>query len=89
MIRLADALKEMKELIQKIAACENVEKRKSFSLKSDLDHIVDLKNQKQELREEIDELQRKLKSLKSSDLVQNRGPNWHDIWVKMKKMMYE
>ena len=83
MIRLADALKEMKELIHKIAACENVEKRKPFSLKSDLDHIVDLKKQKQELREEIDELQRKLKS---PDLVQNRGLNWHDIWVKMKKI---
>ena len=56
--RLADALREMKELIHKIAACENVEKRKPFSLKSDLDFIENLKKQKQVLREEIDKLQR-------------------------------
>jgi len=56
MSRLADALKEMKELIQKIAACENAEKRKPFSSKHDLDRIVGLKEQKQKLREELDSL---------------------------------
>tara|TARA_R110000824_G_scaffold382997_1_gene576347 strand:+ start:304 stop:483 length:180 start_codon:yes stop_codon:yes gene_type:complete len=58
MNRLAEALSELKELNRQISCKENVEKRKSFSLKSDLDHIVDLKKQKQELREEIDDLQR-------------------------------
>ena len=58
MNRLADALREYKELHQKITALGNVEKRKPFSLKSDLDRITKLKNQKQELREEIDSLQR-------------------------------
>ena len=58
MNRLADALKEMKELNRQVSRKENVEKRKPFSLKADLDHIVDLKKQKQELREEIDKLQR-------------------------------
>ena len=57
MSRLADALKEMKELVQKIATCENAEKRKPFSSKSDLDHIDNLKRQKQKLREELDNLQ--------------------------------
>ena len=57
MSRLADALKEMRELNRQISRKENVEKRKSFSLKLDLDHIVTLKKQKQELREEIDKLQ--------------------------------
>ena len=58
MNRLQEALNELKELNRKISIKVNVEKRKSFSLKSDLDHIVDLKKQKQELREEIDDLQR-------------------------------
>ena len=58
MNRLSEALSELKELSQKITALGNVEKRKSFSLKSDLDHITNLKKIKQELREEIDSLQR-------------------------------
>ena len=58
MNRLADALREYKELHQKITALGNVEKRKPFSLQSDLDHITNLKKIKQELREEIDSLQR-------------------------------
>ena len=58
MNRLLEALNELKELNQKITALGNVEKRKPFSLKSDLDHIVNLKKIKQELREEIDSLQR-------------------------------
>jgi|TARA_B110000285_G_scaffold114747_1_gene130065 hypothetical protein len=58
MNRLAEALSELKELNQKITALGNVEKRKPFSRNIDLDHIVDLKKQKQELREEIDSLQR-------------------------------
>ena len=57
MNRLLEALNELKELNQKITALGNVEKRKPFSLKSDLDHIVNLKKIKQELREEIDTLQ--------------------------------
>jgi len=58
MNRLLEALNELKELNRKITALGNVEKRKSFSLKSDLDHITNLKKIKQELREEIDSLQR-------------------------------
>ena len=58
MNRLSEALSELKELSQKITALGNVEKRKPFSLKSDLDHITNLKKIKQELREEIDSLQR-------------------------------
>lgn len=58
MNRLAEALNEIKEINQKITTCGNVAKRKPFSLQSDLDHIVNLKKQKQELREEIDTLQR-------------------------------
>jgi hypothetical protein len=58
MNRLLEALNELKELNQKITALGNVEKRKPFSLQSDLDHIVNLKKIKQELREEIDSLQR-------------------------------
>jgi|TARA_B100001094_G_C17822789_1_gene619349 hypothetical protein len=58
MNRLLEALNELKELNRKISIKENVEKRKPFSLKSDLDRITNLKNQKQELREEIDSLQR-------------------------------
>ena len=58
MNRLQEALNELKELNRKISIKVNVEKRKSFSLKSDLDRITNLKNQKQELREEIDSLQR-------------------------------
>ena len=41
MNRLADALREYKELHQKITALGNVEKRKPFSLQSDLDYIED------------------------------------------------
>ena len=37
---------------------KTIELSKSFSLKSDLDHITNLKKIKQELREEIDSLQR-------------------------------
>lgn len=59
MNRLAEALKELKELVQKITACENAEKRKPFSSKSALDHIIALKKQKQGLREELDNLQRR------------------------------
>jgi|TARA_R110002050_G_scaffold270597_1_gene413696 hypothetical protein len=58
MNRLQEALNELKELNRKISIKVNVEKRKSFSLKSDLDHITNLKKIKQELREEIDSLQR-------------------------------
>jgi len=58
MNRLLEALNELKELNKKITALGNVEKRKPFSLQSDLDHITDLKNQKQKLREEIDSLRR-------------------------------
>ena len=58
MNRILEALNELKELNQKITALGNVEKRKPFSLQSDLDHIVNLKKIKQELREEIDSLQR-------------------------------
>ena len=58
MNRLLEALNELKELNRKITIKENVEKRKSFSLKSDLDYIENLKKIKQELREEIDSLQR-------------------------------
>ena len=58
MNRLLEALNELKELNRKITALGNVEKRKSFSLKSDLDYIENLKKIKQELREEIDSLQR-------------------------------
>ena len=58
MNRLLEALNELKELNRKITALGNVEKRKPFSLKSDLDHITNLKKIKQELREEIDSLQR-------------------------------
>ena len=58
MNRLLEALNELKELNQKITALGNVEKRKPFSLQSDLDHIINLKKIKQELREEIDSLQR-------------------------------
>ena len=58
MNRLLEALNELKELNRKISMKENVEKRKPFSLKSDLDHTTNLKKIKQELREEIDSLQR-------------------------------
>ena len=58
MNRLAEVLNELKELNRKITALGNVEKRKPFSLQSDLDHITNLKKIKQELREEIDSLQR-------------------------------
>ena len=58
MTRLAEALKELKDLTHKITACENAEKRKPFSVESDLDHIITLKQQKQRLREEIDRLQK-------------------------------
>jgi len=58
MNRLLEALNELKELNRKISMKENVEKRKPFSLKSDLDRITNLKKIKQELREEIDSLQR-------------------------------
>ena len=58
MNRLLEALNELKELNRKISIKENVEKRKPFSLKSDLDRITNLKKIKQELREEIDSLQR-------------------------------
>jgi hypothetical protein len=57
MNRLAEILNELKELNRKITALGNVEKRKPFSLKSDLDHIANLKKVKQELREEIDTLE--------------------------------
>ena len=59
MNRLADALREYKELHQKITALGNVEKRKPFSLQSDLDYIEELKLDKLTLREEIEALRRK------------------------------
>ena len=59
MNRLADALREYKELHQKITALGNVEKRKPFSLQSDLDYIEELKLDKLTLREEIETLRRK------------------------------
>jgi hypothetical protein len=58
MNRLLEALNELKELNRKITALGNVEKRKSFSSKKNLDYIENLKKIKQELREEIDSLQR-------------------------------
>ena len=57
MNRLLEALNELKELNKKITSLGNVEKRKPFSLQSDLDQIADLKNDKLALREEIDTLQ--------------------------------
>jgi len=59
MNRLADALREYKELHQKITALGNVEKRKPFSLQSDLDYIEELKLDKLTLRKEIETLRRK------------------------------
>ena len=59
MNRLADALREYKELHQKITALGNAEKRKQFSLQSDLDYIEELKLDKLTLRKEIETLRRK------------------------------
>ena len=59
MNRLADALRELKELHHTITSLGNAEKRKQFSLQSDLDYIEELKLDKLTLREEIETLRRK------------------------------
>ena len=59
MNRLADALRELKELHHTITSLGNAEKRKQFSLQSDLDYIEELKLKKLALRKEIELLSRK------------------------------
>ena len=59
MNRLADALGELKELHHTITTLGNAEKRKQFSLQSDLDYIEELKLKKLALRKEIETLSRK------------------------------
>ena len=56
---LADALREYKELHHTIISLGNAEKRKQFSLQSDLDYIEELKLDKLTLRKEIETLRRK------------------------------